>query len=160
MKTFLLTLSSLGLLTFSAAGQLATTAQPAATTPASHALTTDEQLFTGLVEQLSAAISKGDMAALGRYMAPDYVHYTPDNSTGNRAADLAYVGSWSNAEVKLMSPIRVARRGDMAVTVATSTFSGVVDGQPFKSNIQMMIAWVLREGHWQMAVVQSKAMPG
>lgn len=158
MKTFWLTLSALGLLTFSATRQLAT-ARPRPAATAARALTPDEQLFTNLIGQVGSAISKGDMAALGQLMAPDYVHYTPDNGKGNRAEDLAYVGSWSATTVKLVSPVTVTRRGDMAVTVATSTFSGTAGGKAFTSNIQMMIAWVLRNGHWQMAVVQSKPLP-
>lgn len=161
MKTLFAVLCALPVLTFTTAGQLAATVpgRPAALA-ATRALTPDEQLFAGLVEQVGAAISKGDMTALGKYMAPDYVHYTPDNTSGNRAQDLAYVGSWSATTVKLVSPVKVTRRGDMAVTVATSTFSGQFEGKPFKNTIQMMIAWVLRDGHWQMAVVQSKVIPG
>ena len=160
MKTLVAALCALPVLTFATAGQLAAAApgRPAAI-GATRANTPDEQLFTGLVEQVGAAISKGDMTALGKYMAPDYVHYTPDNSTGNRAQDLAYVGTWSATTVKLVSPVKVTRHGDMAVTVATSVFSGQYEGKPFKNTIQMMIAWVLRDGHWQMAVVQSKVIP-
>jgi hypothetical protein len=124
MKAFFFALSSLGLLTFATASPLAPAAPPTATAAATRILPPDEQLFTGLVEQVNAAISKGDMTALGRLMAPDYVHYTPDNQTATRAADLSYVGSWKNTSVKLVSPVKVTHRGDMAVTVATSTFSG------------------------------------
>jgi hypothetical protein len=47
----------------------------------------------------------------------------------------------------------------MAVTVATSIFSGEMEGRPFKNSINMMIAWVQKDGHWQMAVVHSKVVP-
>ena len=158
MKKILLSLGTLALFALSPAAPLiAAPGHPAPAVVAS--LTPDEQLFTGLVEQVGAAISKGDMTALGKYMAPDYVHYTPDNGTGTRAQDLAYVGSWSATTVKLVSPVKVTRKGDMAVTVATSSFSGQFEGKPFRNTIQMMIAWVLRDGHWQMAVVQSKVLP-
>ena len=158
MKKLLLSLGTLVLLGAPTAAPQAAAAR--LTTPAAaRALTPDEQLFTGLVGQVAAAISKGDMTALGKYMAPDYVHYTPDNSVGNRTQDLAYVGTWSATTVQLTSPVKVTRTGNMAVTVATQVFSGQHEGKPFKNTIQMMIAWVLRNGSWQMAVVQSKVLP-
>jgi hypothetical protein len=159
MKTFLLTLGAVALLTAPAAAQLATTqrATPAATTTS--APTADEQLFTGLIQQLGVAIEKHDMTALGQLMAPEYVHYTPDNGSAARAEELAYVGTWANPTVKLKSPVKVKRYGNTAITVATSTFNGTENGKEFSSTIQMMIAWVLRDGRWQMAVVQSKPMP-
>ena len=160
MKTLLFALGAVLLLTTLATGPLAARPRPAVPAPTSRVLTPDEQLFTGLIEQVGAAISKGDMAALGKYMTSDYVHYNPDGGAGNKAEDLAYVGTWKDSAVKLASPVKVMRQGNMAVTVATSTFSGVAEGQAFKNNIQMMIAWVLREGHWQMALVQSKPMKG
>ncbi|SFQ78988.1 nuclear transport factor 2 family protein [Hymenobacter arizonensis] len=172
MKNLLLALGALVLLALPTAAPLAAAPRhpvpshpvpgppaPPRATPHARTLTPDEQLFTGLVEQVGAAVSTGDMAALGKFMAPDYVHYTPDNRTGTRAQDLAYVGSWSATTVQLVSPVRVTRRGDLAVTVATSTYSGQHEGKPFQNRIQMMIAWVLRDGHWQMAVVQSKVLP-
>ncbi|MEJ7663654.1 MAG: nuclear transport factor 2 family protein [Hymenobacter sp.] len=112
---------------------------------------------------MGAALSKGDMTAFGKYMAPDYVHYNPGGGNGGgggRAEELAYLTSWKDTSMKLISPVKVMRQGNMAVTVATSTFSGIVEGKPFKNNIQMMIAWVLRDGQWQMAVVHSKEMKG
>lgn len=160
MKKNLLSLGTLVLLALPMARPLAAATDHSAPAPAaSNALTPDEQLFTGLIEQVGAAITKGDMMALGKYMASDYIHYTPDNSTGTRAQDLAYVGTWSATTVKLASPVKVTRKGDMAVTVATSVYTGQFEGKPFKNTIQMMIAWVLRDGHWQMAVVQSKPLP-
>ena len=163
MKTFLLSLGAAALLTLPAAGQLATTAaaQPTATSPTrpTAALTADEQLFTTLVGQASAALEKGDMTALGKYMAPEYVHYTPDNTSSGRTEELAHLGTWTGMSVKLRSPVKVNHYGNTAITVSTSTFSGTAEGHPFTSTIQMMIAWVLREGKWQMAVVQSKPVP-
>ncbi|GAB3637350.1 hypothetical protein GCM10027422_29400 [Hymenobacter arcticus] len=158
MKTFLLTLSAVALLTTPAAAQLATIAKrPAAV--ATSAPTADDQLFTGLVEQLGAAIEKHDMAALGKFMAPEYVHYNPSNSSGNRTEELAYLDKWGPTAVKLVGPVKVNRYGNAAVTVSTSNFSGEDKGKAFSNTIQMMIAWVLRDGKWQMAVVQSKMLP-
>ncbi|MEJ7663658.1 MAG: nuclear transport factor 2 family protein [Hymenobacter sp.] len=74
---------------------------PAAASPA---LTPDEQLFTGLVEQVGAAIEKRDMAALGKYLAPDYVYYNPGNGHSDRAEELAYLATWPTISTKLVSP--------------------------------------------------------
>ncbi len=162
MKTYLALFCATALVTSSAIGQLAAATKHPTPTPvakARPALSPDEQLFTGLTEQLAAAIGKSDMKAMGQMMTPDYIHYTPDNHTAGRAEELAYVGKWVGTTVKLVTPLKVTRRGDMAVTVATSTFSGEFEGKPFKNSVNMMIAWVLKDGHWQMAVVHSKEVP-
>ena len=161
MKNLLLFCGAAALLTLSASQPAASAAEPRRPTPtpaASRALTPDEQLFTTLIGQVSTAVEKGDMAALGQYMTPDYVHYNPNGGSGTKTEELAYLSSWKDTSVKLVSPVKVVRQGNMAVTVTTSTFSGVVESKPFKNNIQMMTAWVLRDGQWQMAVVQSKPL--
>ena len=159
MKKNLFALGTLALLTLPGTRQLAATTRPAPASTARPALTADEQLFTGLIGQVSAAIEKRDMKALGQLMAPEYIHYSPDNGSGGRTEELAYVGQWVGTTVKQITPLKVTRRGDMAVTVATSTFSGEMEGKPFNSSVNMMIAWVLKDGHWQMAVVHSKVVP-
>ncbi len=93
MKTFLLSLCAASLLAAPAAAQMATTTKLPAHT-ASGALTADEQLFTGLIEQLSATIEKHDMTAFGKFLAPEYVHYNPNNGSGNRTEELAYIATW------------------------------------------------------------------
>ncbi|RZL08299.1 MAG: nuclear transport factor 2 family protein [Hymenobacter sp.] len=149
----------MALLTTPAAAQLATTQHSTSAATTTSTPTADEQLFTGLVEQLGAAIEKHDMAALGKFMAPEYVHYNPDNSSGNRTEELAYLDKWGPTKVKMVGPVKTTRSGNMAVTVTTNNFSGLDNGKAFSNNIQMMIAWVLRDGKWQMAVVQSKMLP-
>ncbi|TDN35786.1 nuclear transport factor 2 family protein [Hymenobacter sp. UV11] len=138
---------------------LAATERPTPTPAVSRALTPDEQLFTSLIEQVGTAIEKHDMTALGKYMASEYVHYSPDNGHASRAEELAYLAKWPTTTVKIVSPVKVNRYSNTAITVATTTFSGIEDGKAFSNTIQMMIAWVLRDGQWQMAVVQSKRMP-
>ena len=159
MRNFLFALGTLSLLTLPGTQQLTATTRPASAAPARPALTPDEQLFTGLLGQVSAAIEKRDMKALGQLMTADYIHYSPDNNTAGRTEELAYVGQWVGTTVKQITPLKVTRRGDMAVTVTTSTFSGEMEGKPFKNSINMMIAWVLKDGHWQMAMVHSKVVP-
>lgn len=151
-------LSTAALLAMSATGPLAALPKHPAPAPVAPARTPDEQLFTGLVGQVSAAIAKNDTKALGQLMTPEYVHYAPDNTSGGRAEELAYVGKWVGATVKPVGPLKVIRRGDMAVTVGTSTFSGEFEGKPFNNTINMMIAWVLKDGRWQMTVVHSKVV--
>nr|GFC65372.1 hypothetical protein [Tanacetum cinerariifolium] len=158
MKKILFALGTLALLTLPGTQQLAATPRPASAAAARPTLTPDEQLFTGLVGQVSAAIEKNDMKALGQLMTPDYIHYTPDNSSAGRPEELAYVGKWVGTKVKPGGPLKVVRHGDMAVTVGTSTFSGQFEGKPFINTVNMMIAWVLKDGKWQMAVVHSKVV--
>jgi len=78
-------------------------------TLASPALSADEQLFTSLIGQVSAAIETHDMTALGKYLAPEYVHYNLGNGRGNRAEELTYVGSWASPTVKQLGPVQVNR---------------------------------------------------
>lgn len=158
MKKTFLALGTLALLTLPGTQQLAATAWAATVAPARPALTPDEQLFTGLIGQVGTAIEKRDMKALGQLMTSDYTHYAPDNNVAHRTEELAYVGQWVGTKVTAVTPVKVIRRGDMAVTVATSTFSGEFEGKPFKNTINMMIAWELRDGHWLMAVVHSKVV--
>ena len=161
MKTFLpLPLTALILLSRPAASQ--STASAAASVPPTRSaasLSADEQLFTGLIGQVSTAVEKHDMAALGKFMAPEYVHHNPNNGSGARAEELAYIGTWGQTGVKLISPVKVNRYGSTAVTVSTLVFTGRDEGKESSRTVQMMIAWVLRGGAWQMAVVQSKAVP-
>ena len=164
MKTYLLLLGAAALLALPAAGQstsMATARPVSAAAPArpAAALSADEQLFTGLIGQVSTAVEKHDMAALGKFMAPEYMHYNPNNGSGARAEELAFIGTWGKTGVKLIGPVRVNRYGSTAVTVSTLVFTGRDQGKESSSTVQMMIAWVLRGGAWQMAVVQSKALP-
>ena len=164
MKTYLLLLTAAALLALPAAAQstAATAARPApagASARAADPLSADEQLFTTLIGQVGAAVENHDMTVLGKFMAPEYVHYNPNNGSGGRAEELAYIGTWGKTGVKLISPVKVNRYGNTAVTVSTLVFSGREEGKESSSTVQMMIAWVLRGGSWQMAVVQSKAVP-
>ncbi len=160
MKTYLALFCATALFTSPAAGQVAAvTKRPTPAPAASRALSPDEQLFTNLIGQVGTAIEKQDMTAFGKFLAPEYIHYNPGNGSGNRTEELAYVGTWSKTAIQVKGPVKVNRYGNTAITVTTSKFSGVADGKAFSNNIQMMIAWVLRNGQWQMAVVQSKLMP-
>lgn len=164
MKTYFLLLGAAALLALPAAGQSTSmaAARPvsaaAAARPAA-ALSADEQLFTGLIGQVSTAVEKHDMAALGKFMAPEYVHYTPNNGSSARAEELAYIGTWGQTGVKLIGPVRVNRYGSTAVTVSSLVFTGRDQGKDFSNTVQTMIVWVLRGGAWQMAVMQSKVVP-
>ena len=164
MKTYFLLLGAAALLALPAAGQSTSmaAARPVSAAAAARpvaALSADEQLFTGLIGQVSTAVEKHDMAALGKFMAPEYVHYNPDNGSGARAEELAYISTWGQTGVKLIGSVKVNRYGSTAVTVSTLVFTGRDQGKESSSTVQMMIAWVLRGGVWQMAVVQSKAVP-
>ena len=159
MKAFITSFSAVALLTFSATGQVATLTKRPPTTTATRALTPDEQLFTTLLEKMGSAIEKHDMTTLGKYMAPEYVHYNPGNGSGGRTEELAYIAKWPATTMKLVSPVKVNHYGNTAITVATTTWSSTENGKATTNTIQMMIAWVLRDGQWQMAVVQSKPIP-
>ena len=164
MKTHLLWLGAAALLALPAAGQstsMAVARPVSAAAPArpAAALSADEQLFTGLIGQVSTAVEKHDMAALGKFMAPEYMHHNPNNGSSARAEELAYIGTWGQTGVKLIGPVKVNRYGSTAVTVSTLVFTGRDEGKVSSRTVQMMIVWVLRGDAWQMAVVQSKAVP-
>ena len=164
MKNHLLLLEAMVMLALPAAGQSISTASArpapagASARPAAP-LSADEQLFTTLINRLGTAVDNHDMVALGKFMAPEYVHHNPDNKSSTRAEELAYISTWGKTGVKLISPVQVNRYGNTAVTVATCTFSSTFEGKPNNTTLQMMIAWVLRGESWQMVVMQSKVVP-
>ena len=117
----------------------------------------DAQLFAGLMEQVGSAIARKDTVALGRLMAPEYVHYNPNGETGHKADELAFISTWPPTTVKTGSLSSVTRLGDAAVTVSSPVFDFADEkGAPVSRKLQMMILWVLHDGNWQMSIVQSK----
>ena len=148
MKTFLVLLGAAALLAWPTARQSASAAAtwPVAPGPARPALSPDEQLFTGLVEQVGAAIGKGDMVALGKLMAPDYTHYNPNNEVGHKADELANVATWPPTTVRLVGPVQVRRAGNLAVTVSQHLYSSADNGPDPSRTVQHMIAWALVGG--------------
>ena len=157
MKTLFPNFCTLLLLTLSTSGQVEATA-PArpAVALSDNQPTADEELFTKLIGEVSASIEHKDMNALGELMASDYVHYSPDGGTGHKADELTYLATWPPTAIKLVGLVKVSRAGDMAVTVSRNLYSVTENGKTTNRTMQHMIAWTLRDGKWQMAIVQSK----
>ena len=160
MKTLFPNFCTLLLLT------LSTSRQVEATAPARPAValsdrqpTADEQLFTKLVNEVAAAIEKHDMDALSKLMAPAYVHFSPDNKSGHKADELTFIKTWPKTTSKVVGPVLVTRSGNMAVTVSREAYTFTEGTKQTQRTLEHMIAWMLNDGHWQMAVVQSKDVP-
>ena len=157
MKTLLIALVALSLLPLLAVSQVASTQEPSRTETASASATdADVQLFTKLVNEVGAAIEKRDMDALGKLMTPDYIHYDPNGGTGHKDDERAFIKTWPSTTFKTVGAVEVKRSGNMAVTVSRHAYGFTEDGVKESRNIQHMVVWILREGKWQMAVVQSK----
>ena len=136
---------------------LAVACQDGSTKQSSTASANDTLLFAGLMEQVGTAIAKKDTAALGKLMAPEYVHYNPNGGTGHKTDELAFISTWPPTTVKTEGPINLTRLGDAAVTVSSPVFDfGNEKAAPTSRKMQMMILWVQHDGNWQMAVAQSK----
>ena len=156
MKTLFPNFCTLLLLTLSTSGQVGATAPTHPTRTTKVTPTADEELFTKLIGEVSASIEHKDMNALGELMASDYVHYSPDGGTGHKANELTYLATWPPTTIKLVGLVKVSRAGDMAVTVSRNLYSVTENGKTTNRTMQHMIAWTLRDGKWQMAIVQSK----
>lgn len=159
MKTLLIALSTLLLLPLSTTSQVASTQKPPTTETASASTSAaDVQLFTNLIQEVMTSIENQDMDALGKLMAPKYVHYNPNGGTDHKDDELAFIKTWDPTTVKLTGPAHVSRSGDMAVTVSQHAyvFGFTQNEREVSRTVQHMIMWVPRDGHWQMAVVQSK----
>lgn len=160
MKTLLIALGALSLLPLSATSQVASTQEPPSTETASTSTSAaDVQLFTKLTQEVTAAIENQDMDALSKLMAPEYVHYNPGGGESNKEGELDNIGTWGEVTMKADGSTSVNRYGNTAVTVGKVLHSGKDEkNKPFTNHFQTMAVWVLRDGQWQMAVVQSKGV--
>ena len=116
------------------------------------ALASSEDEIRQLEREWGDAFERGDMAALDRFMADDYILTDPLGNVRSKAESLAALKS---NEVRFESTrsddVRVRINGDTAVVTGRSTFKGRYKGWSMAGQYQYTDVLVKRRGSW-MAV--------
>ena len=96
------------------------------------------------------AFERGDMAALDRLMADDYILTDPLGNVRSKAESLAAI---QTNELRFESTesdnVKVRVVGDTAVVTGRSTFRGRYKGWPMTGRYQYTDVLVKRSGSWQ-----------
>lgn len=131
--------------------------------PSAPALTAREQAeFTTLLNQLASAFAKSDTARLNQLLAAEYRHYHPGQGVDGKATSLQMFAPGHNPyqRVDINGPVDVWRHDDVAVTTSRVNTSGI-DPETKKTwtgQLESTVTWVQRDGRWQAALQQSKAV--
>jgi ketosteroid isomerase-like protein len=117
----------------------------------------DERAEVLAVErQWTAAHLHGDVAAIERIMAEEYIRIQPDGSVAGKAAVLAAYQPdrrhWDHAQG---DEYDVRIYGNTALVVGRWTARGVNNGQAFDYAARFLSVYVRRNGDWQMVAEQS-----
>jgi ketosteroid isomerase-like protein len=144
MKRVLFWLAALGL----AASSLATGKEPApgAGMPA------------GLAERVdanSAAVGKGDVAALDEIWADDYAFINPHGALLTKKQRLENLKSGATAVEATARQIEAVHvYGDTAVTASRITLKGKYSTKEASGEYRMLSVWVNQQGRWRLAANQ------
>ena len=114
------------------------------------ALASSEDEIRQLEREWGDAFERGDMAALDRFMADDYILTDPLGNVRGKAESLAALKA---NEVRFESTksddVRVRINGDTAVVTGRSTFKGRYKGWSMAGQYQYTDVLVKRRGSWQ-----------
>jgi ketosteroid isomerase-like protein len=99
---------------------------------------------------------RGDVAAIARLMADDYVKIQPDGTVVDKAASLAaYVPEERQWELAEGDEYDIRVYGDVAVVIGRWRARGVNHGVRFDYAARFLSVYVRHAGRWQMAAEQS-----
>jgi uncharacterized protein (TIGR02246 family) len=102
-----------------------------------------------VVRAWDEAMVANDAAAIGRFMADDWIIVGPDGSIGARERFLSFITSGDLTHDTMTSEnldIRVL--GDSAVVVARGVSAGVFQGRQFREHERSSSVFVRRDGRW------------
>ena len=119
-----------------------------------------EQELIALDRAWGEAAQRGDMAALERILAPEYVSVNPLGRTVTRAEDLADIRANAGTPSTITATFddyTVQAHGDFAVLTHRTRQTGTENGQPVNREGRTMHAFVRRNGRWQ--VIYSQTTP-
>lgn len=119
-----------------------------------------EQELIALDRAWGEAAQRGDMAALERIMASEYVSVGADGRTTTRAEDLADIRANAGTPSTVTATFddyTVQAHGNFAVLTHRTRQTGTENGQPVNREGRTMHAFVRRNGRWQ--VVYSQTTP-
>jgi ketosteroid isomerase-like protein len=95
------------------------------------------------------AFERGDLAALDRFMADEYILTDPLGNVRNKAESLAAIKtSQVHFESTTSDDVNVRVNGDTAVVTGRSTFRGRYKGWPLAGRYQYTDVLVNRGGSW------------
>ncbi len=116
----------------------------------------DEQAVRQLLNEISAALSRNDSAALDRIYADSYTLTNENGVVLTKAPRLAAIKS---GDLKYESFVRetesVRVYGDTAVTVGRVTLKGQSRGQAVSGQFRNTVILVRKGGRWQVVAAQS-----
>lgn len=115
------------------------------------------QKITQLYKEWDAADMKGDLAALDRLIADDYVGTSPEGAVESKAQILAELKS---GELKVLSAVtddvKITVYGNTAVGTGRWTANGknIAKGKTWGGVHRFTDTWVFRDGRWQAVADQ------
>ena len=106
------------------------------------------------------AMTANDAAAIGRFMADDWIIVGSDGSVTDRAAFLGLVESGIvSHDVMTSENIRVRVYGDAAVVTADGVSAGKYHGQPFREVERASSVFVRQSGTWRCVLTHLSRLP-
>jgi ketosteroid isomerase-like protein len=120
----------------------------------------DEQAVRQVLDEVSAAIKRGDMETLDRLWAFDYVFIPPSGAVVTKAQRLAVLKS-SDTKIEAVGrdEANIRLYEHTAVVISLTTAKGRVAGQDLDNQFRGTIVLVKRDGRWQMVSEQSSVIP-
>ena len=114
---------------------------------------TDESARRELIDVSHAwdrAMVTNDAAAIGTFMADDWVIVGSDGSVCDRARFLSLVESGTvTHDVMTSEDLKVRVYGDAAVVTATGVSAGIYQGQPFREVERSSSVFIRQTGRWR-----------
>jgi hypothetical protein len=120
----------------------------------------EEEAVRTLQWEWLAALERGDVAAVERIVAPDYVTTAADGNVLTRAQDLETLASGDLRFDKAgLEQLHVRVFGDSAVTTGIAFFVGSVRGRRFEGRERFTDTWVKRGGRWVAVASHNSRLP-
>jgi ketosteroid isomerase-like protein len=115
-----------------------------------------QQELTKVENAWAEATVKGDVGALQKLYADEYIATDPMGSVYTKAQDLA---SLQSGEFKLTSykldDLKVQSHGTVAVVTGRNTIKATYKGKPIDGTYRFTDVFVKRDGRWQAAATQA-----
>ena len=123
-------------------------------------MSTHEETVLRLEREVGEAITRGDVAALERCFADDFVGINPVGWEITKADTLAQIGSSDYENESINNEVRRVRvYGDVAVVVARGIAKGKYRGEHADMTFLYTRIWVHRDGRWQAIAAHASRFP-
>jgi ketosteroid isomerase-like protein len=123
-------------------------------------MSSHEETVLRLELEVGEALTRGDVAALERYLADDFVGINPAGWEITKADTLAQICSSDYEIESIVNEVqRVRVFGDVAVVVARGIAKGKYRGQRADMTFLYTRIWVHRNGSWQAIAAHASPLP-